>query len=260
MPKDTLIGYTGAPHVPDRHCDEVVLSVEDLSVSYTIYEDRRVSLGRLFRQKFRRRSVRRIEAVRGVTLDFYEGETVGVVGPNGSGKSTLLRAMTGLIAPQTGVVQSRSLPVMLGVSAALNQDLSGRRNVILGGTAMGLSRRQIEFRAEEILEFAGLSNFSDVPVRAYSRGMRSRLQFSIAAAVEPDILFIDEALAVGDKSFQDRSGTRIKELSARAGLVVIVSHSMVSLREVCHRVVWIEAGCVVADGPTEDVLSSYESS
>lgn len=242
------------------HAGEVVLSLHDLWVEYTIFEERRVSLGRLVRQRLRRREVRSIKAVQGVTLQFTKGETVGIVGRNGSGKSTLLRAMGGLIAPHAGEVLATSMPVVLGVSAALNQELSGRRNVLLGGTAMGLSRQDVEERTDAILDFAGLDDYADMPVRGYSSGMRARLQFSIAAAVEPNILFIDEALAVGDRQFRQRSSDRIKQLSAAASLVLIVSHNIGSLRDVCERVIWIDEGRVRADGPTEEILALYEDS
>lgn len=125
---------------------------------------------------------------------------------------------------------------------------------------MGLSRQDVEERTDAILDFAGLDDYADMPVRGYSSGMRARLQFSIAAAVEPNILFIDEALAVGDRQFRQRSSDRIKQLSAAASLVLIVSHNIGSLRDVCERVIWIDEGRVRADGPTEEILALYEDS
>lgn len=238
---------------------EVVMTLEGVHVEYSIYEDRRLTFGKLIQQGFRPRVLRRIHAVRGVSLTFRSGEVVGIIGPNGSGKSTLLRAMAGLLAPSEGTIRTRSLPVLLGVAAALNKEVSGRRNVMLGCTAMGLTRQQVKERVDDIVAFAGLEEFIDVPVRAYSSGMRSRLQFAIAAAVEPDILFVDEALAVGDKQFRRRSNQRIRELTDAAGLVVVVSHSESSLRAICDRVIWLEDGLVVMDGSAEDVLEAYEA-
>lgn len=235
----------------------VVLDASDLHVDYTVYEERRHREGDGVRDRFRRRGVRTLRAVKGVSFAFHEGQTVGIVGPNGSGKSTLLKALAGLLAPSRGAARARSTPVLLGVSAALNKQVSGRRNVVLGGTAMGLGRAEVLARTDEIIDFAGLKDHADLPVKAYSSGMRARLQFSIAAAVEPDILFIDEALAVGDKAFRRRSNQRIRELAEAAGLVVIVSHSLSSLRAVCDRVLWLEDGELVMDGPAEEVLDAY---
>lgn len=257
MSSSTSVSSSQSPADASGKPGREVMVLEDVHVEYRIHEDQRMRLGTMVRQRSRQRVLRRIHAVKGVTLTFNEGETVGVVGSNGSGKSTLLRAMTGLLAPSRGEIRARSLPVLLGVSAALNRELSGRRNIMLGCTAMGLTRREVGTRVDEIIDFAGLSDFADIPVRAYSSGMRSRLQFSVAAAVEPDILFIDEALAVGDKEFRRKSNRRIKELAEAAGLVVIVSHSAPSLREVCDRVIWLEKGSVAADGAAEDVLRMY---
>lgn len=253
-------GITPSPRTAEAEWPPLnrdVLLLRDVHLEYQVYEDRRLSLGTFVRQGFKRRTLRHIHALRGITLTLQEREAVGILGANGSGKSTLLRAMSGLLQPSHGEIRARSLPILLGASAALNNELSGRRNILLGCTAMGLSRREVAHRVDEIVCFAGLEQFADIPVRAYSSGMRSRLQFAIAAAVEPDILLIDEVLAVGDKTFRERSSKRIKKLTDAAGLVVIVSHSMQSLLEICNRAIWMEQGQVVADGPAAEIITAY---
>lgn len=205
----------------------------------------------------RRLGPRVVEAVRSVSFTLSEGEALGLVGLNGSGKTSLLRAVAGLMPVTAGRIQARSAPVLLGVGAALNPELSGRRNVYLGATALGLSRREIDIRFDEIVGFAGVGEFIDLPLRAFSAGMSARLRFAIAAAVEPEILLIDEALSVGDAAFASRSQQRMKELVASAGGLILVSHSASSIAEMCNRVIWLDKGKVRLDGPTAEVLAGY---
>lgn len=233
--------------------------VENLVVTYRIFEDRQPQLRKLVAHGLQRRRYREVEAIRGITCNAYTGEAIGIVGVNGSGKSTFLKAIAGLLPIVEGAVYARSRPVLLGVGAALQADLSGRRNILMGGTALGLSRQEIEARMGEIVEFAGLEDFIDMPFRAYSSGMKARLQFSIATAVEPQILLIDEALAVGDRDFQRRSKRRIEELVDAAGTVMIVSHSLESLRGLTSRAMWIHEGKLRMDGKSEEVIDAYES-
>jgi teichoic acid transport system ATP-binding protein len=205
--------------------------------------------------------VREVHAVRGVSFVAYRGEAIGLIGSNGSGKSTLLRAIAGLLPPESGRVYTDGQPSLLGVNAALMNDLTGERNVILGGLAMGMSREEIEARYEQIVEFSGINekgDFISLPMRTYSSGMAARLRFSIAAAKDHDVLMIDEALATGDRKFQKRSEERIRELRAEAGTVFLVSHNNKSIRDTCDRVLWLEKGELRMDGPTEEVLRAYE--
>ena len=209
----------------------------------------------------RRRAVAaRPPVVRGACLTVHRGEAVGIVGRNGSGKSTLLRALAGLIEPSAGSVHARSKPVLLGVSAVLNGELTGRQNALLGGTALGLPRSVVAASVEDVLAFAGVNAHADVPLRTYSSGMRARLQFAIASAVSPEILLVDETLAVGDAEFRTRSRQRITELVEAAGSVVFVSHSMGLVKQVCTRALWMEDGQVRADGPADVVVEQYQSS
>lgn len=235
--------------------------VDDVHLTYTIYEDlSRPKLRYLFQRGMRRRVLKRIDALKGVSLEISEGQTLGLIGRNGSGKSTLLRVMGGLLSPTEGAVYVRSRPVLLGVSAALNPELSGRRNIYLGCTALGMSRKVVSNSADGILAYAGLEEFADIPLRAYSSGMRARLQFAIASRVEPDVLLIDEALGVGDEEFRKRSLQRIDELRAGAGAVVLVSHNLSTIAESCDRVIWLHGGLVQADGPADEVIATYRES
>ncbi|MEW1724611.1 ABC transporter ATP-binding protein [Streptomyces sp. NPDC093109] len=207
------------------------------------------------------RGVRKVHAVRGVSFTAYRGEAIGLIGTNGSGKSTLLRAIAGLLPAESGKVYTDGQPSLLGVNAALMNDLTGERNVILGGLAMGMTREQIRDRYQSIVDFSGINekgDFITLPMRTYSSGMAARLRFSIAAAKDHDVLMIDEALATGDRRFQIRSEQRIRELRKEAGTVFLVSHSNKSIRDTCDRVLWLEKGELLMDGPTDEVIKAYE--
>ncbi|MFJ6934916.1 ABC transporter ATP-binding protein [Streptomyces sp. NPDC101132] len=205
--------------------------------------------------------VRKVHAVRGVSFTAYKGEAIGLIGTNGSGKSTLLRAIAGLLPCESGKVYTDGQPSLLGVNAALMNDLTGERNVMLGGLAMGMSREEIKERYQGIVDFSGINekgDFITLPMRTYSSGMAARLRFSIAAAKNHDVLMIDEALATGDRRFQIRSEERIRELRKEAGTVFLVSHSNKSIRDTCDRVLWLEKGELLMDGPTDEVVKAYE--
>ncbi|NGO45955.1 ABC transporter ATP-binding protein [Streptomyces ureilyticus] len=205
--------------------------------------------------------VRKVHAVKSVSFTAYKGEAIGLIGTNGSGKSTLLKAVAGLLPVEHGRIFTHGQPSLLGVNAALMNDLTGERNVRLGGLAMGMSREQIRERYEEIVDFSGINekgDFITLPMRTYSSGMAARLRFSIAAAKDHDVLMIDEALATGDRSFQKRSEARIRELRKHAGTVFLVSHNNKSIRDTCDRVLWLERGELRMDGPTSEVLAAYE--
>ncbi|QIQ01617.1 ABC transporter ATP-binding protein [Streptomyces liangshanensis] len=213
------------------------------------------------KEKGEARGVRKVHAVRGVTFTAYRGEAIGLIGTNGSGKSTLLRAIAGLLPTEQGKVYTDGQPSLLGVNAALMNDLTGERNVILGGLAMGMSREEVRERYQQIVDFSGINekgDFITLPMRTYSSGMAARLRFSIAAAKNHDVLMIDEALATGDRKFQIRSEERIRELRKEAGTVFLVSHSNKSIRDTCDRVLWLEKGELLMDGPTDEVIKAYE--
>ncbi|WP_333740587.1 ABC transporter ATP-binding protein [Streptomyces sp. IBSBF 2806] len=221
------------------------------------------ALNRILRPKQAERAsgMRTVHAVKNVSFVAYKGEAVGLIGTNGSGKSTLLKGIAGLQPVENGKIYTDGQPSLLGVNAALMGDLTGERNVYLGGLAMGMTPAEIKARYQEIVDFSGINekgDFISLPMRTYSSGMGSRLRFSIAAAKDHDVLLIDEALSTGDARFQARSAERIQEMRQHAGTVFLVSHSNAAIRDTCDRVLWLERGELRMDGPTEEVLEAYE--
>jgi teichoic acid transport system ATP-binding protein len=208
-------------------------------------------------------AVREVHAVKGVTFVAYRGEAVGIIGSNGSGKSTLLRAIAGLLPIERGGhLYAAGQPSLLGVNAALMNDLSGERNVVLGLLAMGMSPAEAKGRTKDIIDFSGINergDFGSLPMKTYSSGMGARLRFAIAAAKKHDVLLIDEALATGDAKFRRRSEQRVRELREEAGTVFLVSHSEQSIRDTCERVIWLESGVIRADGDTDSVMQEYDA-
>jgi teichoic acid transport system ATP-binding protein len=241
----------------DVAADDLTVLARDLHITYRVYEDRRTPLRELASNGFRRPSYREVHAVRGVDLAAHTGEAIGLIGRNGSGKSTLLKGIAGLLPPSSGEVYASSQPSLLGVSAALQKNVSGRRNIVLGLLALGLTREEVDERMPKIIEFTGLHDFIDLPIRTYSSGMRARLQFALATAIEPEILLVDEALNVGDEIFKQRCKERIDELLERAGTVFVVSHSMSTVRDLCSRALWLDEGTVKADGDPIRIIKAY---
>ena len=237
-----------------------VVMVDDLHVMYRIFAGGRAAGSARSGILSKTRGIRTVHALRGVTFTAYENESIGVIGSNGSGKSTMMRAIVGLTPPESGAVFASSRPNMLGVGAALLPDLSGEDNIVLGGLALGFSRKEITGLRDSIVAFAELEDFIDLPMRTYSSGMQARLKFAIAASKQHDILIIDEALSVGDKRFRERSEARIREMRDAAGTIFLVSHSMGSIRSTCNRTIWLSRGELVMDGETEEVVSAYEAS
>ncbi|BCW07693.1 MULTISPECIES: ABC transporter ATP-binding protein [Micrococcaceae] len=199
-----------------------------------------------------------VSALKELSLVVERGESVGIIGRNGSGKSTLMKLISGQAAPTDGAVYASSTPVLLGVHAALVPDLSGDQNVVLGCLAMGMDMDEIDQRFESIVEVSGLDSAIYLPMKSYSSGMASRLRFAIAAAVNPEILLVDEALNTGDAQFNDRSKARMDELRAQAGCVFIVSHSLDTIRNMCTRVIWLDKGELIMDGSSEETTNLYQ--
>lgn len=233
---------------------------DDVHVTYRVYEDVRPTLRQFVARKFRPRPYRSIEAVRGISFAVMPGESVGIIGRNGSGKSTLLRTVGGLLPPTAGTVHASSTPILLTVGAALKPQLSGRRNIYLGGSALGLTRDQVDDRVEDIIDFTGLRDSIDLPLRTYSSGMSARLRFGVAMAVRPEILLIDEALATGDAEFRNKAQERVNQILEGAGTVFLVAHQLGAVRKFCDRAIWIEKGQVVEDGPSKAVIKAYRKS
>ena len=237
----------------------VAVEIDQADIKYRVYEEPYFGARERFARGLKGRISIKIHATKSLSLDFFVGEAVGIIGSNGSGKSTLLRAIAGLQSLESGSIRVRGEVGLLGVGAALKPKVSGYRNVFLGGLAMGLSRDEIDSRMEEIVEFSGLGDAMARPMNTYSSGMRARLAFSIATLRTPDILLIDEALAVGDKNFREKSLQRIREIQAAAGTVIMVTHNLNEIRETCSRAIWLEEGALQADGPADDVLEQYEA-
>lgn len=233
--------------------------VENVHVTYRVYTDHGSGLKALFSRGRLTRERHEIHAVRGVSFEISAGETLGIIGSNGSGKSTLLNAMTGLQPIDSGSIRVRSRPRLLSVAAALRPRLSGRENILIGCLALGLTRREVEEQIDEIVAFTELGEFIDLPMNTYSTGMRARLAFAIATTSSPEILLIDEALAVGDERFRSRSEARIRELRAAAGSTVLVTHAMGEIEAACDRVIWIEKGELRGEGAPCDVIPEYRA-
>ena len=199
----------------------------------------------------------KVAALKELSLVAMRGEVIGVIGLNGSGKSTLMKLISGKLYPTQGRVYASSMPIMLGVSAALVPDLSGAHNIMLGCLAMGMSNQEIETKYDAILELSGLEESIHLPMRSYSSGMSSRLRFAIAAAIDPEILIIDEALNTGDDEFKDRTRKRMDEVRAQAGCVFLVSHSLGTIRDLCTRLIWLDKGDLLYDGAPDIGIAWY---
>jgi teichoic acid transport system ATP-binding protein len=232
---------------------EPTVIVDDLHVVYRVFGaggDKGTAATALMRlvKRQRRPSVREVHAIRGVSFVVNHGDAIGIIGRNGSGKSTLLQAIAGLLPPEQGCVYTSGQAALLGVNAALLDDLTGERNVVLGCLAMGMTPQEVKDRFESIVEFSGVGGFIDYPMRTYSSGMAQRLRFSIAAAKTHEILMIDEALATGDANFRAKSHEKIMELREGAGTVFLVAHNLGEIEASCNRVIWLEKGRIVMQG------------
>jgi teichoic acid transport system ATP-binding protein len=201
--------------------------------------------------------IREVHAVRDVSFTAYRGESVGLVGRNGSGKSTLLRAVAGLIPPTNGAVYVNGRAALLGVNAVLMRKLSGARNIMIGGQALGLSKAEVQAKYHDIVEFADIGDFINLPMSSYSSGMAARLRFAISTAAVPDVLVVDEALSTGDAQFKARANERIQQIRDAAGTVFMVSHNNMTIKQQCTRALWLDAGHLIMDGPAGEVVEAY---
>jgi lipopolysaccharide transport system ATP-binding protein len=227
------------------------------------YQHRTTSLREFFIRSVLRRPLaikRACFSLERLTLTVARGEAVAFIGRNGSGKSTALRLIAGIYAPSAGeVMVTGRIASVIELGAGFNPELTGRENVALYGAVMGLHRREIAQHLEAIVSFAGLGPFVDEPVKYYSSGMQARLAFAVTVAVDPDILLLDEVLAVGDASFRERCLARLDRFRARGGTLVVVSHDLQQVRRLCDRAVWLEGGRVRREGPAGEVTRAYEA-
>ncbi len=239
----------------------VVISIEHLSKEFVLKQAAPRSFQELVVDLLRRKThsqVERFVALDDVSLEIEQGETVGLIGPNGAGKSTLLKLVAGIIEPTSGNVQIYGrVGALLELGAGFHPDLTGRENIYLNGSILGLSRAEIQDKMDDIISFAELERFIDAPVRHYSSGMYVRLGFSVAVHTEPQILLVDEVLAVGDAAFQRKCMDKIDDMRRAGVTILFVSHSAELVRKICKRAVWLDAGRCVADGAAESVAARY---
>lgn len=236
---------------------EYAIEVNDLCIHYRGLKSYSIK-NNLFRRKNGKADV--IEAVKNVSFQVKKGEIVGIVGKNGSGKSTMLRAIAGIFSPNSGTIDLHGHSVsLLSIGVGFQKELSGRENILLSGLLLGFTEEQIQEQMDAIIEFSELGKFIDAPVRTYSSGMYSKLAFSITAILETDIILIDEVLSVGDSRFKKKSYKKMKQLiSDKDRTVLIVSHDMKTIADLCTKVLWINDGELVKYGKTQKVLAKYE--
>lgn len=247
-----------------RQVGEPLLVVDNVHIVYRVWGATAKRGDRTMLQRLRLKpdhlEIKQVHAVRGVSLVARRGEAIGLIGSNGSGKSTLLSAIAGALPTTQGGIHCNSRPTLLGVNAALLNNLTGERNVVLGCLAMGMRPAEIEEKYEDIVEFSGVGDFINLPMKAYSSGMAARLRFAIGAAFSPEVLLIDEALSTGDAQFARKSRQRIQELQNEAGVVFLVHHSTAEIRANCSRAIWLQSGVAVMDGDVDEVTAAYEES
>jgi ABC-type polysaccharide/polyol phosphate transport system ATPase subunit len=234
--------------------------VQDVSVTYRTTFERKPTLRSAVRRISRgeRRAVREIEAVKNVSFQVPSGTVLGIVGANGAGKSTLVRAIAGILPPTSGRIDVYGrVSTLLALGVGFNRDLSGRDNVRLGGLAAGYERGKLAEKYEQIVEFAELGEFMDMPMRTYSSGMYGRLAFSVAVNMDPDLLIIDEALSVGDARFRRKSANKMKELCSQDRTVVLVSHALGTIQELADHAIWMDRGQMRMWDDPETVVNAY---
>ncbi len=239
-----------------------LIELNNVSLRFVNYADKQYSLKRAVLDMVLRREApvpaAEFWALSRISLKIGQGERVGVVGGNGAGKSTLLRMLARIYPPTLGQVSIHgTVAPLIEMGAGFNPELSGKDNIILNGAMLGFSRSRMLGMMEKIHEFTGLAEFAEMPLKYYSSGMYMRLAFAIATEVDPDILLIDESLGVGDAAFKDKAKARLRRLFERTKAVVLVSHEMDALRELCTRGLWIEHGHLVADGPINEIIDRY---
>lgn len=199
-----------------------------------------------------------IEALKDLNLEIKSGDRLGIVGHNGAGKSTLLRLLSGVFEPSSGKIsRSGSISSLVDIALGINGENTGRENIFLRGKLMGLSKRQIDQKIEEIIEFSELGDYINLPVRIYSSGMLLRLAFSVSTSISADILIMDEWLSVGDGAFAERSSERLRELVNNSEILVIASHARDLIEETCNKVVWLEHGVIKKVGPVAEIVTEY---
>ena len=237
--------------------NDLAITIKNMTKVFKVYFDKPGTLKeRLIFWKNSKREIRTI--LDNISVDIKKGETVALIGTNGSGKSTLLKIMTKIIYPNKGtVVVNGKLTSLIELGAGFHPDFTGRENIYFNASIFGLNRKQINARIDEIIKFSELEEFIDNPIRTYSSGMYMRLAFSIAINVDADILLIDEILAVGDQHFQDKCYAKLHELKDSDKTIIIVTHDLDKVLELCNRAIWIRDGKIYADGKPDEIIKKY---
>ncbi len=238
---------------------DLAVSVQHVSITYrTTFERVPTFKNAIVRAGRGQRAVKEVHAVRDVSFDVANGTAFGIIGANGAGKSTIMRALAGILPPTEGRIEVWGrASTLLALGVGFNAMLTGRENVILGGLASGLSRREVQERADDVAEWAELGEFIDAPMRTYSSGMFSRLAFSVAVHMKPDILMIDEALSAGDAKFREKANAKMDELRASARAMFLVSHGLSSIREMCTDCIWMHKGQIMMHDTPEACIDAY---
>ncbi len=236
-----------------------MITIDHVFMRFRLSDDRISSLKEFVTRKLSGKlSYSEFWALRDVSFAVKRGEVFGIIGHNGAGKSTLLKVISGILKPTKGVVTcGGNIVPMLELGSGFDMDLTGRENIFLNGAVLGYSEEFLKRKFDEIMAFSELGQFIDVPIRNYSSGMLMRLAFSVATVVNPEILIVDEILAVGDENFQQKSRARMRELMSGGTTVLFVSHSLPQIREMCDRVAWLEHGQMQMIGPANEVCDAY---
>ena len=238
-----------------------IISIRNVSKKFKIYQEKNLNIKYAalnFLKGKKSSKYSEFWALKDINLDIKKGETIGIIGENGSGKSTLLKLITGILYPDRGdILKKGKIAALIEIGAGFHSELSGRENININASILGFSKKEIEANLEKIIEFSGLKKFIDNPIKTYSSGMYVRLGFSIAVHVNPDILLIDEVLSVGDESFQKKCLRKINNFRRQGKTIVLVSHDLATIEKICNRVVLIDKGKLVSQGPPLAVISQY---
>ena len=239
----------------------IPIRLENITQRFRVIQERPDTLRELFSKFFRHESTYHdFDAVKNVSFEVPKGQMVGLIGHNGSGKSTLLKIIAGVYRPTAGTVKVKgSVAPLIELGAGFHHELTGRENILINGLLMGYSKCEMREREQRIIDFAGIGDFIDSPVKQYSSGMYMRLAFSVATEIDPEILLIDEILAVGDAPFRQRCFERLQEFRSAGKTIVFVTHAMGQVSEHCDRAILIEQGSIMADGPPDEVIAAYEN-